>query len=140
MAEGPMFNDQEMISKTWISPRGDVFKLLDRTEIDFNLRGKLLVFKYGDPNTGFVTCLDFYRASTNSMGEKKFTLIKHDFKSEMIVTSIKPAESQNRAAIFVTRETNPGTAKQRQGMRYAWRYEGDYSMRMDFEIGTWTIP
>jgi hypothetical protein len=138
--EKPIFTDGEAVAKTWTTPEGQVLRLLDSSVIDLNLRGKLLVKKYGDNNTGFVTCLDFYRVSTNSIGQNEFALLKHDYKPGMMVTSIKPVETQDRAAVFITRETIPGTATQHQGLRYTWRYEKDYTLTMDLEIGTWAIP
>lgn len=141
IVNAPAFSEQEIRSKTWDDTQGHNIRLLGWSVISFKLRGELIIAKYGDTNTGFVTCLEFYRVIQNwtPKAQNSFVLLYHDYNPYK-VTSVQPVEVQDNVGIAITRETITGTAKPSQQLRYTLPYERDYRMIPDFGMWIWNIP
>jgi hypothetical protein len=138
VVENPTIRECQIIPKALPARDGQSLELLSSSEIDFKIPGRLLVAKYGSSN--IIGCLDFYReVKTNAENQNHFVLLKHDYCMGMMVTSLSSAEDEGRAVVFIVRETVPGV-KPRKGMRYALKYEKDYKISLDMEIGTWELP
>src|ERR1041385_7682000 len=124
--ERPAFFEQEIRSKTWNGPDGNPLKLLGWTVIHMRLRGELLIAKFGDTNTGFISCLEFYRVNRNesSQGLDTYMLVDHDWGPHLQnwgisrVTSVSPDEFDKRAVIRITRETIPKAGEQPKRLHY----------------------
>jgi hypothetical protein len=158
------FSEREIRSRVWKEAASETLQLLEWSEIEFQCHGKLLVAKYGNTNTGFVTCLDIYRI--NDLGEgpdgvvptfgsvlltptlpppgvianrRSFGLIAHDSGREMVKT-IQTEETSDDVIITITRETIPGLAKERMQVRYRLFYNERSGVTQDPSVGIWRVP
>src|SRR5258708_4892270 len=62
------FSEQEIRSKVWKDPNGVPMELLDWCVMSFTSDEQLLMAKFGNPRTGFVKCLEFYRVTHTGTG------------------------------------------------------------------------
>ena len=139
-------------------------RLLDWSAIKAAGFDELVVAKFGDADTGLVTCLEFYRVSQRPGGtflaveepprssqgvartkavesvpeSRVFILLEHDYKPG-VVTSVKPEDAKGEILFRITREMKGRTGK-REGLRYTLVCEKNYIVRSDLEFGTWDIP
>lgn len=54
------FTEQEVHSRVWRDASGRTLSLIEWSVQHLKQHSTILIAKYGDPRTGFVTCLDFY--------------------------------------------------------------------------------
>jgi hypothetical protein len=160
----PTFSEREITSKTWTDSLGRKTQFLESSTVVSSTCGEVLVAKYGETNTHSITCLEFYEVASEPEtrglmfdpwtvspnekpheavqkvpAQKSFILLQHDYRFGM-VTSIKTTDSDRRLAIDITRETVPGTATPRKGLRYRLFFAKGRFLGEDPEQGLWEIP
>src|SRR6266540_2785376 len=162
---GPAFSEDEIRSKTWEDSDGRRLQFLEWSSIKFAGFDELVLARYGELSTGYVTCLEFFHVVQRPEGtflsleqsshtaesaplpyvlkaipeRRFFILLEHDYKPT-IVTSVKPEKRNGEVYITILRETVPEATDQRKGLRYTLVCSKEYKMRVDLAVGTWDIP
>ncbi len=137
----PAFYEQQIRSMTWTDTQGNVIRLLDWSVVDLKHLGKVVVARFGPSDKGIATCLDFYRVvpKFTPTGVDSYVLTEHDCKYGMVI-SVEPIW-QGRSVFFqITKETIPGTEKQRKRFTYTLDYTKDYRMQPGLEVFEFNIP
>ena len=126
----PAFYEQQIRSMTWTDAQGNGIRLLDWSVVDLKHLGKMVIAKFGHSETAIATCLEFYRVvpKLTPGGVDSYVLTENDCKHGMVM-SVEPIWKGGSVFFQITRETIPGTEKQRKRFTYTLDYTEDYRMR-----------
>ena len=129
-SERPSFFEPEIRSRTWVDLDGQTVRFLSATVTNLGAHGEIMIARFGDRDASQVRCLELYRINrkTDATLHDKFVLIDHDWGPRdqgwwpSVVLSIEPVVSADGITFRITRETLPGTGKERRRLLYFLDY------------------